>query len=121
VCSKWHATAIFWRTRSAVGRAKGKRPRDACSASKDYLHPAAVKAGVIPKDYQGRFGWHNLRHSLATFLAENGVNLPVIQAALRHAKPGTTAKYTHRTNSVQIKARSQFLEAIKLAKSASVS
>lgn len=104
----------------ASDRSKGKQPRDACSASKDYLRPAAVKAGVIPKDYKGRFGWHNLRHSLATFFAENGVNLPVIQAALRHAKPTTTAKYTHRTNAVQIKAQSQLLEAIKVAKTAAV-
>jgi integrase len=104
----------------ASDRAKGKRPRDACSASKDYLRPAAVKAGVIPKGYTGRFGWHNLRHSLATFFAENGVTLPIIQAALRHAKPGTTAKYTHRTNAVQIKAQSQLLEAIKVAKTAIV-
>jgi site-specific recombinase XerD len=36
--------------------------------------------------YKGRFGWHNLRHSLATFFAANEVNLPVIQSMLRHAK-----------------------------------
>jgi site-specific recombinase XerD len=80
-----------------------------------------VKAGVIPKGYKGRFGWHNLRHSLATFFAESGVTLPIIQAALRHAKQSTTAEYTHRVNSVQIKAQGQFLEAIKVAKPASVS
>jgi hypothetical protein len=27
----------------------------------------SIMAGVIPADYRGRFGWHNLRHSLATF------------------------------------------------------
>jgi len=103
----------------ASDRAKGRKPRSACSASKDYLRPAAVKAGVIAKDYSGRFGWHNLRHSLASFFANNEVNLPVIQAALRHAKPTTTAKYIHRSNAVQIKAQSKFLEAIKVTKSAS--
>ena len=66
------------------------------------------------------FGWHNLRHSLATFLAESGVNLPVIQAALRHAKPATTAKCIHRNNAVQIKVQSKFLEAIKVAKTAAI-
>lgn len=100
----------------ASDRAKGKKPRSAGVAGQDYLRPAAVKAGVIPEKYQGRFGWHNLRHSLATFFAESGVNLPVIQAALRHAKPATTAKYTHRVNAVQIKVQSKFLEAIKVAK-----
>ncbi|MGH9644769.1 MAG: tyrosine-type recombinase/integrase [Terriglobales bacterium] len=63
-------------------------------------------------------GKHNLRHSLATFFAENDVNLPVIQAALRHAKPTMTARYTHSNNAVQIKAQSKFLEAIKVAKTA---
>lgn len=96
----------------ASDRAKGKKPRLAGVAGQDYLRPAAMKAGVIPKGYKGRFGWHNLRHSLATFFAENGVNLPVIQAALRHAKPTTTAKYTRRKNAIQIKAQSKFLEAI---------
>ncbi len=105
----------------ASDREKGKKPRSACSASKDYLRPAAVKAGVISEDYKGRFGWHNLRHSLASFFADNEVNLPVIQAALRHAKPTTTAKYIHRNNAVQIKAQSKFLEAIKVTNSASAS
>lgn len=102
----------------ASDRAKGKKPRSAGVAGQDYLRPAAIKAGVIPKDYTGRFGWHNLRHSLATFFAENEVNLPVIQAALRHAKSSTTAKYTHRNNAVQIKVQSKFLEAIKVAQPA---
>jgi integrase len=100
----------------ASDRSKGKKPRSAGVAGQDYLRPAAVKAGVIPKGYKGRFGWHNLRHSLATFFAGNEINLPVIQAALRHAKPSTTAKYTHRINSVQIEAQSKFLEAIKVSK-----
>ena len=98
----------------ASDRAKGKKPRSAGVAGQDYLRPAAVKAGVIPADFKGRFGWHNLRHSLATFFAGNEVTLPVIQAALRHAKPTTTAKYTHRVNAVQLKAQSMFLEAIKV-------
>jgi len=73
---------------------------------------------AVPEKYKGRFGWHNLRHSLASFFAVNEVNLPVIQAALRHAKPATTAKYIHRVNAVQIKVQSKFLEAIKVAKTA---
>ena len=97
---------------------KGKTPRSAGVAGQDYLRPAAVKAGVIPKDYEGRFGWHNLRHSLATFFAANEVNLPVIQSILRHAKPSTTATYTHRVNAVQIAAQGKFLKAIKITSAA---
>ena len=98
----------------AFSRAKGKVPRSAVSAGKDHLRPAAVKAGVIPAEYKGRSGWHNLRHSLATFFAVNEVNLPVIQSILRHAKPSTTALYTHRVNSAQMAAQAKFLSAIKV-------
>ena len=73
-----------------------------------------MKAGVISEGYNERFGWHNLRHSLATFLAANEVNLPVIQSVLRHAKPSTTAVYTHRVNRAQLNAQAKFLEAIKV-------
>ncbi len=70
-----------------------------------------MKAGVIPEGYKGRFGWHNLRHSLATFFAANDVSLSVI---LRHSKPSTTAVYTHRVNSVQMAAQGKFLDAINV-------
>jgi integrase len=102
----------------ASAHAKGKIPRSAGIAGQDYLRPAAVKAGVIPKGYTGRFGWHNLRHSLGTFLAANEINLPVIQSMLRHAKPSTTAIYTHRVNSVQMAAQEKFLDAIKITSTA---
>ena len=98
----------------ASNRAKGKTPRTASTAGQDYLRPVAVKAGVIPEGYRGRFGWHNLRHPLATFLASNEVSLPLIQSMMRHAKPTTTAIYTHRVNSAHVAAQEKFLEAIKL-------
>jgi hypothetical protein len=46
----------------ASNKAKGEAPRTAGVTGRDYLRPAAAKAGVIPADYRGRFGWHNLRH-----------------------------------------------------------
>jgi integrase len=102
----------------ASRRAKGKIPRSASIAAQDYLRPAAVTAGVIPDGYKGRFGWHNLRHSLATFFAANDVNLPVIQSILRHAKPATTALYLHRVNAAQLSAQAKFLEAINVTTAA---
>ena len=98
----------------ASTKSKGRTPRSASIAGQDYLRPAAVKAGVIPEGYRGRFGWHNLRHSLATFFAANEVNLPVIQSMLRHAKSSTTALYTHRVNSAQLTAQEKYLDAINV-------
>lgn len=113
----WRRESLYYRDSDwvfASSRTKGKAPRSAGVAGQDYLRPAAVKAGVIPDGYKGRFGWHNLRHSLATFFAANEVNLPVIQSILRHARPSTTALYTHRVNSAQMAAQAKFLDAIKL-------
>ena len=79
----------------ASSREKGRVPRAASTCGKHYLRPAAVAAGVISKDDRSRFGWHNLRHSLATFFGSNEVHPSVIQAMLRHAKQQTTARYIH--------------------------
>jgi integrase len=51
----------------ASSRLKGRQPRTASILAADHLRPAAITAGVVLKPGQ-RFGFHNLRHSLATFL-----------------------------------------------------
>jgi len=100
----------------ASSREKGRVPRAASTCGKHYLRPAAVAAGVISEDDHSRFGWHNLRHSLATFFGSNGVHPSVIQTMLRHTKPQTTARYIHSVNSKQVEAQGKYLEAIKLGK-----
>lgn len=39
------------------------------------------------------FGFHAIRHLTATILACSGLDIPSIQAVLRHKNPNTTAKY----------------------------
>jgi hypothetical protein len=41
------------------------------------------------------FGWHRFRHSLSTWANETTKDITVSQTMLRHAKPDTTAIYTH--------------------------
>jgi site-specific recombinase XerD len=57
---------------------------------------ALEKSGVRKKAHV-----HTLRHSYATHLLEDGVNLRLIQAYLGHDSPRTTAVYTHLTREVR--------------------
>lgn len=61
----------------------------------------AVKKSGIHK----RAHVHTLRHSYATHLLEDGVNLRLIQEYLGHSSPRTTAIYTHLTREIRDAAR----------------
>ncbi|MFH7320537.1 integron integrase [Desulfurivibrio sp. D14AmB] len=51
---------------------------------------AADRAGIMKK-----VGCHTLRHSFATHMLENGVNIRVLQELMGHADVKTTEIYTH--------------------------
>jgi hypothetical protein len=53
-----------------------------------YLRPGAVRGGVIPANWKGRFGFHNFRHSLATTLVKLKVDPGAVPcSALKRSLP----------------------------------
>jgi integrase len=62
-------------------------------ADKNYLvtHWRTVRTAAKLVDFR----WHDLRHSCASFLAQNGASLVEIGSVLGHSSPSITAKYAH--------------------------
>jgi integrase/recombinase XerD len=88
----------WWR----VGRQQGVMHRDGWlfpgqhalkPISTRQLHRIVVEAAQAA-DIAKRVGPHTLRHSFATHLLEDGVDIRIIQALLGHAKLDNTAFYT---------------------------
>ncbi|MDR1660642.1 MAG: site-specific integrase [Desulfovibrio sp.] len=52
-----------------------------------FVRELCKSAGVRP------FGYHAIRHLTATILAYAGLDIPTVQAILRHKSPNTTARY----------------------------
>jgi integrase len=89
----------------------------------DHLRPAAVKAGVLSshRDQRGwlidddprRFGFHNLRHSLASFLIRTRTDPKTVQTLLRHSDVKLTLQfYTHAVSRDRMAAAGKMLTAI---------
>jgi len=88
----------------------GKQPRVQGMIVKDYLRPAAARAGVLSSTVekskgknmmaitdQSTFGFHALRNSLATFLVSKDVDPKTVQAMLRHSNGTTTLQLYAKT------------------------
>jgi site-specific recombinase XerD len=79
----------------------------------DHLRPAAVKVGVLKKGEKVRFGFHNLRHSLASFLVRKGTDVKTVQKMLRHSDVSTTLGiYAHSMSEDRLAAQDEMLAAM---------
>ena len=91
---------------------KGKTPISASMMTGAKIRPAAVKVGIRLEPGQ-RFGFHNFRHSLATFLVSRGTDVKTIQGLLRHAKVTTTLDlYSQSIDSAKLEAQEDIALAI---------
>jgi integrase len=104
----------------ASSKMHGCQPRLGSMIVQDYIRPAALQAGVLRKLDDGnwvdkygnkvtRFGFHNFRHSLATFLIEKGHDPLVVQRMLRHSHVDMTMHYTHNSHKRR-EAQADFIE-----------
>ena len=97
----------------ASDRTKGKTPRVGNVLAADYLRPAAIRAGVKLAEGQ-RFGFHNFRHSLASFLiSEKKADVRTTQDLLRHSNSTTTIQlYSQSSPGSRLAAQEAVLDAI---------
>jgi integrase len=68
---------------------KPRKPEPLIKIRKAFVH-ACTKAGI--KDFR----FHDLRHTAASWMIQNGVPLDVVQQILGHSDISTTQKYAHR-------------------------
>jgi len=97
---------------------KGKTPLSASIMAADKIRPAALKVGIRLVKGQ-RFGFHNFRPSLATFLVSQGTDVKTIQGLLRHANVTTTLDlYSQSIDTAKLVAQEDIALAIKSTKAA---
>jgi len=112
----WHRETVYARPTDwifASTRSKGLKPRSSSVLTFDHLRPAAIAAGVKLKKGQ-RFGFHNFRHGLASWLVNQGTDVKTVQGLLRHANVSTTlGLYAHRVNSSMMAAQDSVMRAIQ--------
>jgi integrase len=112
----WQRETVYGRPSDwvfASARKKGKSPRSSSVLIWDHLRPAAIAAGVKLKKGQ-RFGFHNFRHGLASWLVNQGTDVKTVQGLLRHSNVKTTlGLYAHQVNSSMLAAQDSMMRAMK--------
>lgn len=103
--------AYFRKARPKVYLFEGRRPGHPMSngAMQVAVKNAMVKAGFK----KGRYSAHSLRHSFATHLLDEGVDLHSIKVLLGHSRIETTMVYLHLQKSKRAKIVSPFDQLVK--------
>lgn len=84
------------------------------SAVHDMVKKTLLKAGIDPSSYSS----HKLRHTAATLMLQNGVDVRTLQEVLGHDHLNTTQIYTHVDSSeLRIAAKANPLSSVKMKKS----
>ena len=97
----------------ASDRLGGKQPRVPNMLVEDHLRPAAKQVIEIPPGQ--RFGFHNLRHALTSFLVEIGTDAKTIQDMLRWADPSILLRtYAHSRMDKRMEAQAKMIDAMGL-------
>jgi integrase len=112
---RWHAETPYGKPEDWIFpsmKLQGRKPLSASITAADRLRPAAIKAGIRLESGQ-RFGFHNFRHSLATFLVSKGKDVKTIQELMRHAKVTTTLQlYSQAIDAAKLEAQQEIASAI---------
>jgi integrase len=112
----WRETTAYAGDESfifASDRLKGKRPRLPSMLVEDHPRPAAKHVIQISDGH--RFGFHNLRHALTSFLVEVGTDSKTIRDMLRWADPSILLKvYAHSRMDKRMEAQAKMVEAMGL-------
>jgi len=89
----------------------GKQPLWGQTMNAHFVKLTAVALGLVAEGQ--RFGWHRFRHSLSTWANETTKDITVSQTMLRHAKPDTTAIYTHGNLGKALDAQRVYMEQLQ--------
>ena len=72
-------------------------PASGCTRKREALVRARADWSAGDRDFPA-IGWHTLRHSFATALLANGVDLRTVQDLMRHKTAAMTMRYAHSTS-----------------------
>jgi integrase len=92
----------------ASDRMKGRQPLWPEAIMRNYICPAALRAGITK-----HINWHVFRHTFSTLLAENDEDVKTVQSLMRHANSSITMDiYTHAVSSKKRRAQAKVVEMI---------